>query len=130
MAEYSIQYRLEQAKALVEEKVANCEKEAASLKTELQKAKKEVQKAKTQIRNGDAPKNLVALKGKKPFLEMKLDALEKAHAEVLAAKDKLIALYDEDTRDHLRCVAWSPTRSRQVQPPLTPSSCSIAWATT
>jgi hypothetical protein len=100
MAKYSIQFRLEQAKALVEETLANCEKEAASLKTELQKAKKETHKAKTQIRNGNAPKNLAALKSKAPFLEMKLAALENAHAEALAAKDKLIALYDEDMRDH------------------------------
>jgi hypothetical protein len=42
------------------------------------------------------------LKGKKSFLKMKLEAVENAHAEVLAAKDKLIALYNEEMRDHFQ----------------------------
>jgi hypothetical protein len=92
----SIRHRLEQAEALIEEKLANYEKEMGSLKGELKRGRREAHKAKTELEKGNTPKNLALLKGKKSFLKMKLEAVENAHAEVLGAKDKLIALYNEE----------------------------------
>jgi hypothetical protein len=44
------------------------------------------------------PKRLAELRGKKPFLQIKLKALENAHAEVMAANAKLRDLLNEDIR--------------------------------
>jgi hypothetical protein len=76
----SIRHRLEQAEALIEEKLANYEKEMGSLKGELKRGRREAHKAKTELEKGNTPKNLALLKGKKSFLKMKLEAVENAHA--------------------------------------------------
>ena len=96
----SIRHRLEQAEALVAEKEAAYEKEMASMKRELQKTKKEAHKANAEPEKWREPKRLAELKGKKPFLQMKLQALENAHAEVVAAQTRLRDVLNEDIRGY------------------------------
>lgn len=72
------------------------------MKRELQKTKKEVRKAKAEPEKWSTPKRLAELKAKKPFLQMKLAALENAADELIAAQTKLRDLLNEDLRDYFQ----------------------------
>jgi hypothetical protein len=84
----SIDLKLRQARAALQEKRDALEKERASIKKEVRKAK--------------ALKDFAQRKDKIRFLDLKAPALENAYKAVLAAQDNLISTLNEDMRDHFQ----------------------------
>jgi hypothetical protein len=73
-------------------KLAGFEKDLASLQAEIQKDKKDAAAAKAELAKGAPTPELIAtvkgFKGRQEYLRMKVEALEDARDEVLAAKTR------------------------------------------
>jgi hypothetical protein len=100
---FQLRVTIKQATELAKQKCVAFDRELTSIQAEIGKAREMALKAKEDLANGNAPKNLASvLKGKKQFLQMKLQAVLEARDAAVAAKDSLVGLHSEGLHEEQR----------------------------
>jgi hypothetical protein len=105
---FQLRAAIKQATDLADTKLAGFEKDLASLQAEIQKDKKDAAAAKAELAKGAPTPELIAtvkgFKGRQEYLRMKVEALEDARDEVLAAKTRMVELRTEAVDEEQRGV--------------------------
>jgi hypothetical protein len=102
----NIKLQIKQAGELANTKLATFERGLAELQAELRQAKADAAAAQVELAQGEPTPGFInkvkAFKGRKQYLQMKVEAVETAYDEVLAIKDDIVALKCEELDEEQR----------------------------